>query len=190
MFPEIIPQKRCTKCGQVFPKTIEYFYWEKGGYFKANCKVCDRAKSAKYRQDHLEQTRQTVRDWRKVNQDYDRNRYDKNPVKKRAANKRWRDNNPLQAQVRHKRRKAIKKNAIGTYTVNDIQELYRDQEGRCAYCGISIYPDIPNDIHLDHVIPIVSGGSNHIDNLVLSCEFCNLSKKDRPLKKWLEIRGW
>jgi len=31
-------------------------------------------------------------------------------------------------------------------------------------------------LHVDHIVPVVDGGSNEIDNLVTSCEVCNLGK--------------
>lgn len=41
---------------------------------------------------------------------------------------------------------------------------------RCAYCGVSDAPTI------DHVIPCALGGSSVINNLVPSCEPCNIRK--------------
>lgn len=46
---------------------------------------------------------------------------------------------------------------------------------RCIYCGES-----PNNgetiLHIDHKIPLAKGGDNKIDNLVTSCNECNLGK--------------
>lgn len=64
--------------------------------------------------------------------------------------------------------------------------LYAEQEGRCAYCGITLH----NDFHLDHVIPLNRSGSNNPDNLACTCAFCNLSKRDKLLDEWMGDRGW
>ena len=42
----------------------------------------------------------------------------------------------------------------------------------CAYCG-------QEADQVDHVIPINKGGTDHPDNLVAACMFCNSSLGDR-----------
>jgi 5-methylcytosine-specific restriction endonuclease McrA len=42
----------------------------------------------------------------------------------------------------------------------------------CAYCGQ------PAE-HLDHIVPLSRGGTNHRSNLQALCSTCNLSKGDR-----------
>lgn len=49
--------------------------------------------------------------------------------------------------------------------------LMRDSQ-ICQYCGA--YAD-----HVDHVIPVVQGGTNDPDNLVAACGPCNMSKGGR-----------
>lgn len=49
--------------------------------------------------------------------------------------------------------------------------------GLCFYCGA--VGDVP-----DHFIPVVKGGSDHIDNLFPCCRSCNNSKKDHLLEDW------
>lgn len=48
---------------------------------------------------------------------------------------------------------------------------------QCAYCGD--YGDT-----VDHVEPIVRGGSNDDANLVACCSYCNGSKGAKPLAEW------
>lgn len=48
----------------------------------------------------------------------------------------------------------------------------------CRYCGQGA-PEV--EIHVDHVVPVAGGGSNHPDNLVVACASCNSGKSDRPL---------
>lgn len=49
---------------------------------------------------------------------------------------------------------------------------------RCGYCGASA-PDVI--LHVDHVTPITSGGTNDLDNLVASCAACNFGKTNKEL---------
>jgi 5-methylcytosine-specific restriction endonuclease McrA len=43
----------------------------------------------------------------------------------------------------------------------------------CQYCGRSA-PDV--SLHIDHVVPLASGGANSITNLKTACSDCNLGK--------------
>lgn len=43
----------------------------------------------------------------------------------------------------------------------------------CQYCG-SHPPSVI--LHVDHIDPVANGGKNNIDNLITSCEPCNLGK--------------
>lgn len=49
---------------------------------------------------------------------------------------------------------------------------------KCVYCGATP-PGVL--LHVDHVIPVASGGDNDIDNLVTSCQPCNLGKSAKSL---------
>lgn len=45
---------------------------------------------------------------------------------------------------------------------------------RCAYCG-----SVDGPFEIDHVIPRIRGGENVLENVCVSCRFCNRSKRDR-----------
>jgi hypothetical protein len=49
---------------------------------------------------------------------------------------------------------------------------------KCQYCG-SHPPKVI--LHVDHINPVANGGTNESDNLVTSCEACNLGKGARLL---------
>jgi NAD-dependent SIR2 family protein deacetylase len=43
-------EKTCTKCGNVYPKTQEYFYIERrSGYLRPLCRKCDNAATQRWR---------------------------------------------------------------------------------------------------------------------------------------------
>ena len=51
--------------------------------------------------------------------------------------------------------------------------IYKRDGYVCVYCGSH------KDLTLDHVIPKSKGGMNSWDNLVTSCQKCNIKKADR-----------
>lgn len=97
---------------------------------------------------------------------------------------------PEKVRAKSHKRMALKKQVGGSYTAEDLIRLYDEQEGRCGYCGQSIYWSIPRDIHVDHIHPLSKGGSNNPDNLTLTCHYCNESKGDKLLTEWMSTRGW
>lgn len=47
---------------------------------------------------------------------------------------------------------------------------------RCAYCGIPAKQTPEGYLTRDHVIPIIQGGDDKIDNIVPACKACNWKK--------------
>lgn len=94
-----IPQKRCTKCGETFPATLEYFYkyrTSRDGLMSI-CKTCKRAyKVQRYNSNperHRAYSRQYHHEHRDERHAYLRRWLKDNPDKKREIDKRWRENN-------------------------------------------------------------------------------------------------
>lgn len=107
--------KRCSKCGQEFPATTEFFYAHPTGTFKLSpkCKPCTRESvrenSAKNPEEKRERDRQYYWNNREKVSEYhrqyytenrseilekQRQEYAKNPERKLATNRRWRKANP------------------------------------------------------------------------------------------------
>lgn len=57
-------------------------------------------------------------------------------------------------------------------------EVFKRDGFTCQYCGATPPKVI---LHVDHVVAVAEGGENDTDNLVTSCESCNLGKGARPL---------
>lgn len=57
-------------------------------------------------------------------------------------------------------------------------EVFKRDHFTCQYCG-SKPPAVI--LHIDHITPISKGGTNNLDNLITSCQDCNLGKSDVPL---------
>jgi 5-methylcytosine-specific restriction endonuclease McrA len=79
-------------------------------------------------------------------------------------------------QLRRERRKA--------------RELRRTQwwrkriaAGICHYCGGTFSPD---ELTLDHVVPLVRGGRSTRGNCVPACKGCNTRKRDLLPTEWQE----
>jgi len=57
-------------------------------------------------------------------------------------------------------------------------EVFKRDGFVCQYCGAHPPSTI---LHVDHIDPVALGGSNEIDNLITSCQSCNLGKSATPL---------
>lgn len=235
------PTKRCTKCGQEFPATLEFFY--KWSYscdgLTGQCKSCARERvnqwrknnpqkakemahrsrqnnkekiakrQKRYNETHREQAAERSHRWNernpgkanerarqwyqdhreyvisKTQQHYRDNRekilnsrqaYNeahRNDAKKRA--KEWVKNHPWKTRASRIRRRARIRNAPGSHTAADIKLQYTSQKGLCWWCG----RELDTTFHVDHRVPLIRGGSNAPENLVISCAKCNLSKHDK-----------
>lgn len=97
-----------------------------------------------------------------------------NPEKARATRKRIRETKKHQYQSYIRSRRARLRGALGSHTVEDLEEILRLQKNRCAHCrsifGKSLKPT------LDHIIALFRGGSNYRQNLQFLCGPCNSSK--------------
>lgn len=60
-----------------------------------------------------------------------------------------------------------------------LRQLVFERDGYlCRYC------DSSEDLTCDHVVPLVRGGTNDIENLATACRPCNSSKGDKLLEEW------
>ncbi len=68
----------------------------------------------------------------------------------------------------------------------ELRKKIINRDGRvCYYCGRT-----PIKIEIDHKLPISRGGTNDENNLVVSCQKCNRSKRNKTVKeflKWKEL---
>lgn len=70
------------------------------------------------------------------------------------------------------------------------RELRRSQwwkrrcaEGRCYYCGKKFKPQ---ELTMDHIVPIIRGGKSRKGNVVPACKECNKKKKYMLPLEWEE----
>lgn len=57
-------------------------------------------------------------------------------------------------------------------------EVFKRDGFQCQYCG-AVPPKVI--LHVDHIVPVASGGGNEEDNLITACDACNLGKGARSL---------
>lgn len=89
----------------------------------------------------------------------------------------WREDNPEAARMKgrlaRQRRRGYERNAEGSFTFEDIERLMKRQSGICAgTCGRSIR----RRYEVDHIVPLVHGGTHWPSNLQLMCRSCNARK--------------
>ncbi len=107
----------------------------------------------------------------------------------KARISRYRAENP--DKVREQRRpgvnaaRARKQAAPGKFTKADISKLLNSQNFICAACPV----DISESFHVDHMTPLVRGGTNWPDNLQLLCGPCNLSKGQKTMAEWIRWKA-
>lgn len=116
---------------------------------------------AKWAKNNSEKIKEAYNKWRKGN-----------PEKVKTLAREWREENPEKGKAYKHKRRARKLAAGGSFTAAEIKKMLKQQKGKCIVCKV----DITNSYHIDHVISLVLGGSNGIQNIQLLCQHCNLSK--------------
>lgn len=203
---------RCSNCKTVKPATIEYFRPYPGNTInglKSWCRQCEtawgveyirqhpeigKAKSDRYRLKNREQRNAHFRNWYWMNAEAQRQRARdyilRNPEKVKVTWAKYKSNNRAKVAVSNARWRKYLRNADGEYNENDVLDLYDEQDGLCAYCGIRVFLTLPKDCHVDHILPLSRGGSNYPDNLCLTCSSCNTSKGAKLPEEWIASRNW
>lgn len=145
-----------------------------------------RAKKLWYQKNRL-QAIAKIRAWIKANRQKvyaNRRLYKaKNPKKWRRYARLWsrvyrrmNANNPEYRQktlLWNNRRRARKRNALGSHTIQEWLTTLRAWKWRCAYCGKKLTKKTATR---DHIIALSRGGSDFIENIAPSCLSCNSSK--------------
>lgn len=126
----------------------------------------------RYRAAHPEQHREDNRRWRAENVE-----------KARASSNEWRKRNLHKGREVERRRRA--KMAGGAYSETDVLAAYG---AICHLCGGAIDLSAPRRVgkagweaglHVDHVLPIVAGGPDSLENVRPAHGRCNVAKGGR-----------
>lgn len=83
------------------------------------------------------------------------------------------------------RKQKYRRRAIGEIDKDYLEKLLAGNI--CYYCGC----EIKSKKTIDHKIPVVKGGTNDNENLVLACVHCNTQKNDKTeeeYREWLKSK--
>lgn len=111
-----------------------------------------RRSSANYREKFPEKSKQQINDW-----------WARNPERKKTY---------------ARNRRANKRGNGGNHTQAEVNDIFKSQRGKCAYCKTKL-GKATNMRHVDHIIPLINGGTNDRRNLQILCQPCNLEKGRR-----------
>lgn len=204
------PRKKCTKCGNEYPATLEYFF-KNQDRLRPSCKQCSsqdnakrraipanreiaRLKAREYYRLNKEQCDATIKRAREKNPEKYRQMARKSEKKRkeknRIRNKEYRRLNPEVSRAAYHRYQARKKSLPHSLTTNEWKSCLAYFNHCCAACGkpkgfwLAIVPD--------HWIPVSSGGGTEISNIIPLCHAvkdghngCNNSKTNKDGLTWL-----
>jgi hypothetical protein len=149
--------KTCSTCRT--EKPLEGFVRDAGrpdGRY-TRCKDCSR----EYYQQNSSQIRATNQEYR-----------EKNRARVRAWNERYNIRRYFFTKARTIRQRA---NGEPCATYKQLAQLWKFQRGVCALTGVRLNREIAS---IDHVIPLVRGGTSTIENLRWVTYSVNLAKRD------------
>jgi 5-methylcytosine-specific restriction endonuclease McrA len=155
---------------------------------------------AQWYQDHREEMLAYSKARYQANKDKWPTYQEQGPEKVKARVSAWQKANPDKVSARQKRARALhpewaiadrarrspRARGLGekTYTRADLQALLASQGFVCAapHCMADLRVEKK---HLDHVVPVIRGGSCDLSNLQYLCVPCNLSKGTKLMSEWL-----
>lgn len=112
------------------------------------------------------------RNWKRENKDTLR---ELDAKRQRLKRENCREEVRVYGRVASSLRRSRVAEAEGSFTKNDIDNIYRLQNGKCAYFK-SCHNSLDNGYQIDHIVPLSKGGTNWPRNLQLTCQPCNGSK--------------
>lgn len=62
------------------------------------------------------------------------------------------------------------------FTQKEREKIWIQSERACRYCKCILDGFTGDIMHIDHIVPVVVGGTDDIENLTAACVTCNLSK--------------
>ena len=171
-----ISMKTCRLCGILKPVAG----------FHSGSSYCSRCRSKRYREKNPEKMAAYHRAYSLKN-------HKRLAERKSAADKILRKNPKVRLRLAIRAREYRKR--IRPYintrrrlrssgaSIAQLRGLVDGYLGRCAYCFEPL-----STVTIDHIIPVVCGGTNEIGNLAPACLRCNASKGKKPLIVWLAGR--
>lgn len=177
---------------------------------KSECVRCkqerEKRRIAKNPEHHRERIRNRAEINREKTNERCRREYRNNPNAFKERTERWKTKHPekakqlVSARVKkwrgkpenkeavlsfYRNRRARRKKNGGNHSGEDVISIFKLQRGKCAYCRVRLN----KKRHVDHVIPLASGGSNDRTNLQILCAQCNLKKGAKDPIAFMQANG-
>jgi hypothetical protein len=184
--------KKCTKCEEIKSKFRPEKKMRDG--FSSWCLDCknsyDREFSRKYRREHPEKARASVKKYAENHPDYVREKSREWQAAHPETSRAWRQNNleKIRDWARRKwaedpekyrqktRNYRAKKRLSGKITKNEWQAILDRYGHKCLYPRCD-----RTDVEMDHIIPVAIGGTHTIDNVQPLCRFHNAQKHTKVI---------
>lgn len=155
------------------------------GRYYSYCKECNKVRNRKYNQAYAERNREEINrkarervaslkddtDFREARRRYARERRARNPEMVRQKFREYKKRNPERFAYHEAIRRARKKQAVGSFTLEEWLAVCRYYRGMCLCCKRTDRP-----LTIDHIVPLSRGGSNYISNIQPLCKECNSVK--------------
>ena len=195
--------KKCRTCGVEYEATTENFYKKSTGRdgLTATCRYCILAQQKKYAEEHKEQIKKYMKEYcveyakknkakiRKYQREYHQKnievRHKKHRKNREDAKERIREyqyhycrKNKEAYRQRRQKRRAMEKNLKSTFTNEQWEYAQEYFNHKCCYCGKK------KKLQQDHFVPLSKGGEYTNENIVPSCQRCNVSKCNRDFQEW------
>jgi 5-methylcytosine-specific restriction endonuclease McrA len=144
------------------------------------------------RPGNRERARKQTAEWRRLNpgrtNDAMRRRYAANREYLLEKSLKWQRDNPDKVAIRAHNYRARKMAAGGRLSAGLVSLLLTEQDGKCCYCFV-VFEGV--GFHLDHYTPLILGGTNDDENIVLACPSCDCSKRhSHPLDFLRRVGLW
>jgi HNH endonuclease len=182
--------KTCSRCNETKPKTEFYNQSNSKDGLRYHCKVCHSIKAAIYRAENQEKVHDGRVAWATNNRDKLKSSRDAwrlaNREKQKVLTADWSKVNPEARRVLRQNYRA-RKLANGVGISKDIAaRLFLLQKGLCPCCN----NPLGDNYHLDHIMPLVLGGSNTDRNIQLLRATCNQHKHAKHPIEFMQSRGF
>ena len=189
------PPGQCTKCGNVYPETDEYFHplRRRGRVeLRSVCKACISKYDHEYGKRNADaisaynkaraQTphhREIMRAaWRRYRAKPEYKEIDREQYRRTVSTPEGRE----KIRTKCRRRRARIRGSTKHHTAQDVMVALEVQGNLCFYCQV----DIADKYTVDHLTPLIRGGSDGPENIVIACPNCNFRKSDKTPQEFAD----
>ena len=170
----------------------------------AQCVACSRAQTYEWMAANPERWDEARKQWIAANTQRINGQVaawrEAHPDRWRASLKEWTTKNKAKILKQRRARRIAKPNVYrahaenrrarklatgGSYTAQQIDNLFILQRHKCANCSVSIQ----GGFEIDHIVALSKGGSSDISNIQLLCKPCNRRKHTKSPEEWAREQG-